>query len=336
MKTQILAASDENLHYCAKLLKEGYLVAVPTETVYGLAANAFDDDAVLKIFKLKGRPSDNPLICHIDSLNMFRSLTNDRFTILEKLINKFWPGPLTVVVKSCVKFSKYAVANLDTVGLRFSSNEILKKLINYCGFPLAAPSANLSKYPSATNPNHVLHDFNGKIAAILDGGQCEIGLESTVVKVDDDRCVLLRPGAVTLEMLEETIGKVILSKGLTERLDYNEKVLSPGLKHKHYSPKAKVIVVRGSFSSFVKYVSDKLNFRTYCVVFEDEIKFFNKFVLSFGKNSKQQAKNLFFILRQVDDLNLDKVFFRCPDETGLGFAVFNRLIRAANFEIVDL
>lgn len=337
MKTRILAPTAENIDFCAGLLKSGEIVGVPTETVYGLAANAFDDDAVLKIFKAKGRPADNPLICHVSSLDMFHSLTSDDSAVLKALIKNFWPGPLTVIVKSSVKLSSFAVAGLLTVGIRFSSNRILNSLIDRCGFALAAPSANLSKKPSSTTAFHVYSDFCGKIGAILDGGDCEIGVESTIVKVEGDSCVLLRPGRVTLKMLEMVVGKVKFGRGVLESLGSDEVAESPGLKHRHYSPNAEIVVVKGSFQSFVEYVLDRLNDKVCCVVFDGEqVGFEGDFVLTYGKTVVDQAKNLFSVLRKIDELGFEKAYFRCPSVEGVGLAVYNRLIRAAEFRIVEL
>lgn len=339
MNTKIFEPNDVNLGFCAELLKKGEIVAVPTETVYGLAANAFDDEAVLKIFKAKGRPQNNPIICHVNGFEMFKSLTDDCSKKLYDLLEAFWPGPLTVVVKKKANLSPFVVAGLETVGLRFSASWVLNKLIDLCGFPIAAPSANLSKKPSSTNASHVFFDFNGKIPAILDGGQCEIGVESTVVKFNKKgECVLLRPGFITLEMLKSVVKNVEIGSGVLNMIENSDVVESPGILHKHYCPKAEVVVVKGSLKSFVDYVSKKLNEKTWCVVFDGEEVNFEQFVLTYGKTAKQQAKKLFFILRKIDDLKIEKVFFRCSSNInyGLNFAIYNRLIRAANFNIINL
>lgn len=336
METKILKPTFENLKLCANLLKKGEIIGAPTETVYGLAANAFDYDAVSKIFKVKGRPQDNPLICHVNSIKMFRSLTDDNSVLIEKLITNFWPGPLTIIVKKCVAMPINVTAGLETVGIRFSSNKILNQLIGMCSFPLAAPSANLSKKPSSTNAHHVANDFNGKIPAILDGGTCSVGVESTIVKIENGCCVLLRPGFITLSMLKHVSKNVEIDKGILIKHNSNKQAICPGTKHLHYSPKADVVVVKGSLSSFIKYVSEKLNSKIWCAVFDGEQKYFNNYVLTYGKEVNEQAKNLFSVLRKVDDLNLDKIFFRSPSEHDLGLAVYNRLIRAADFNVINL
>ena len=336
MKTKVLKPTDENFIFCANLLKSSKIVAVPTETVYGLAANAFDYLGVEKIFKAKGRPQNNPLICHINSMKMFYNLTNENSELLNKLLKAFWPGPLTVIVRKNVDIPSNLTANLNTIGIRFSSNKILNKLIEVCGFPLAAPSANLSKKPSATNTNHVLNDFNGKIPAILDGGNCEVGIESTIVKIEKNKCVVLRPGFVTVSMLKNIVKNVQLDEGVLKKPNSQKIAVCPGVNYLHYSPNAEIIVVKGSFLSFYKYVSSKLNCKTWCAVFDKEKHYFKKYVLTYGENASYQAKNLFLILRKIDDLNLKRVFFRSPTENGIGLAVYNRLIRAANFKIVNL
>ncbi len=341
METKVLAPTDDNIDFCAKLLKSGEVVGVPTETVYGLAANAFDDDAVLKIFRVKGRPADNPLICHVSSLDMFHDLSSDDSAVLRVLIKNFWPGPLTVIVKSSAKLSPFAVAGLPTVGIRFSSNKILNNLIDRCGFAIAAPSANLSKKPSSTTAFHVYSDFCGKIEAVLDGGVCEIGVESTIVKVEGNSCILLRPGKITFNMLEMVVGEVKIGRGVLENLGSGEVALSPGLKHRHYSPNAEIVVVKGDLQSFVEYVSVRLNDRICCVVFDGEqasfqASFDGRFVLTYGKTLVDQARNLFAILRKIDELGFERAYFRCPSVEGIGLAIYNRLIRAAEFRVVEL
>lgn len=337
IKTTILDASTDNIIYCADLLKNGEVVAMPTETVYGLAANIFNDKAVSKIFEIKGRPQDNPLICHISNISMLDELTIDLHSeIFQKLIEKFWPGPLTVIVPRNKKVSNLITANLDTVAIRFPSHVVSRKLIEACGFPLAAPSANLSGKPSPTSANHVFYDLNGRIKAILDGGICEVGLESTIVKIEDDSLRVLRPGIISVDMLKEVTENIVLDDSVLNQIDPNSTVISPGTKYKHYSPNADIVLVDSSLDDFRTYVSDKLEENVWCAVFDGEQKCFDKNVLTFGYNEKDQAHNIFMVLRKFDELGASKVFFRCPKKENIGLAVYNRLLRAAAFNLVVL
>ena len=222
IKTAVLDASAQNIICCAELLKSGEVVAMPTETVYGLAANVFDDRAISKIFKIKGRPQDNPLICHISNMGMLDELmVNKDSKIFQKLIEKFWPGPLTVIVPRKTSVSNLITANLDTVAIRFPSHIVSRKLIDACGFPLAAPSANLSGKPSPTSAKHVYDDLNGRVKAILDGGICEVGLESTIVKIDDDSLRVLRPGIISVDMLKEVTRNIVVDDSKKTMLQFS-------------------------------------------------------------------------------------------------------------------
>lgn len=337
IKTTILDPTSENIMYCADLLKHGEVVAIPTETVYGLAANVFDDKAISNIFKIKGRPQDNPLICHISDLGMLDELITDRRSkIFQKLIEKFWPGPLTIIVSKKVGVSNLITANLDTVAIRCPSHAVCRKLIEACGFPLAAPSANLSGKPSPTSANHVYDDLSGRVKAILDGGICQVGLESTIIKMDDDLLRVLRPGIISVDMLKEVTENIVLDDSVLNQMDANSTIISPGTKYKHYSPNADIVLVDSTLDKFRTYVADKLSENVWCAVFDGEQKFFDKNVLTFGYNDKDQAHNIFMILRKVDEIGANKVFFRCPKKENVGLAVYNRLIRAAGFNVVVL
>ena len=334
--TQILKSTDENISYCVSLIKSSDVVAMPTETVYGLAASAYDKNAVAKIFDAKGRPQDNPLICHISNFDMLLDLTCKRSNLLYMIAEKFWPGPLTVIVPKNDCVLDIVTAGLDTVAIRFPSHSIAQKLINECGFPLVAPSANLSGTPSPTTAAHVYDDLNGKIKAILDGGTCKIGVESTIIKVDDNEIKLLRPGVITVKMLQEVCKNITVDINIFNKPNENIKVISPGVKYKHYSPKANVILVDGNLSQFKRYISNKLDDNTFCVVFDEDQEHFKNNVLTYGKDSLSQAHNIFSILRKVDDLKAKTVFIRCPQKTDIGLAVYNRLLRASGFNLVKL
>ncbi len=336
MKTLLLNASDELIEDAVELLKKGEVVAVPTETVYGLAANAFDVNAVKKIFAAKGRPQDNPLILHIGSLSMLDSITDNISELALRLAEDFWPGPLTMIFsrKDCVPSE--TCGGLNTAAVRMPDNEFTRKLIEKCGFPLAAPSANTSGRPSPTSAAHVFFDMDGKIPLIADGGECSCGVESTVICFDDGRIRVLRPGAVTPEMLRE-YAEVIVDNGVLKQLSPDEKVLSPGMKYKHYSPNAEVFILKGNNEQVYNFVLDKA---------KDDIKVAmlcgNHFsssdiiVLPYGETPEEQAENLFSSLRKADELCCDEVYVKSPDITGIGLAVYNRLLRAAGFRIIEL
>ena len=335
MNTAILKESE--ISKAAKIIRSGGLVAIPTETVYGLAANALDGKAVSKIFVAKGRPMDNPLIVHIASVDDIENLVSEFPEKAHLLAKHFWPGPLTMILPKSKIIPDEVSAGLETVAVRFPSNKTAQKIIAESGVPLAAPSANSSGYPSPTEASHVKEDLFGKIDAIVDGGKCNVGVESTVITLASDVPRLLRPGAVTLEQIKDVIGEVEVDKAICNRLDEGEKVISPGIKYKHYSPLAKVILVKGSDDAYIKYVNslrDKKNVFALC--FNEDVKSIKIPCVSYGEsgNSEEQANKLFSCLRELDKLNAKLVYARCPKENGVGLAVYNRLIRAAGFEVM--
>lgn len=336
MDTKILAADEAAVEKAAELIKNGEVVAMPTETVYGLAADAANEAAVAKIFEAKGRPQDNPLIVHICSFDMLFKVTAKVPEIAYKLAEKFWPGPLTMVLKKSKLIPDSVTGGLDTVGIRMPSHEAALGLIEKSGLPIAAPSANTSGKPSPTTAQHVYDDLNGKINLILDGGVCQFGVESTVIKVDDDTVTILRPGAVTEEMIEELGIKVKVSRGVYNELKSDEKVLSPGMKYKHYSPKANIVVVKSDFESFKKFAEKNIKDGTYFLIYTKEKNDFEFPCLTYGDTSLEQANELFGKLREFDKLGAKTVYARCPCNDQMGLAVYNRLLRAAGFEVIDI
>ncbi len=303
----------------SEIIKSGGLVAFPTETVYGLGANALDNKAVLKIFKAKNRPADNPLIVHVSSLEMLDEVAADVPEIAKKLIKKYWPGPLTLVLKKSNKIPNGVTCGLDSVAVRLPSNKIAFELIKNSGVPIAAPSANLSKSPSPTRAKHVFDDLSGRIDMIIDGGECNIGLESTVLDVSGKVPRLLRPGKVSLEELENFIGKVETSFSA-------DKPASPGMKYKHYSPKAEVLVVkRNEIIKKLKGLKDK---KTAVFVFDD-LKLDSDFYYCFNKDFVLMARELFNLFRMADNKNFDAIIVEEVEEKGLGRAIMNRLRKAA-------
>jgi len=322
----------------AKILSCGGLVAIPTETVYGLAANAFDESAVSKIFVAKGRPQDNPLIVHISSLEELYPLVESVPENAIRLAENFWPGPLTIILKKSDKIPSVVSAGLDTVAVRMPSNKIASAIIKASGVPLAAPSANLSGSPSPTCFKYVYDDMNTRIDAIVDGGESEVGLESTVITLAKGIPTVLRPGGVTVEQLREVLGEVEVDDGVLKSIDADFTPASPGMKYKHYAPKAGVIILRGSFESFQEYVKNNADENTVALCFDGEEKQLDIPSVSMGdKNSPdEQAQRLFSALRQVDEMNARTVYARCPSQTGVGLAVCNRLFRAAAFRILEI
>lgn len=332
MKTEVLIPTDENIKKAAELLKNGMLVGMPTETVYGLAANAFDENAVKGIFKAKGRPQDNPLIVHISCPEMLSPLVKEISPLAKKLSEKFWGGPLTMIFSKTDIIPSVTSGGLDTVAIRMPSNPVALKLIEECGFPIAAPSANISGKPSPTTAQHVFDDMEGKIPLILDGGKCDVGVESTVICFTEKGVKILRPGGITSEMLSEFC-EVEIDKAIYNKIEHGETVLSPGMKYKHYSPKAKVYLVEGSTENFLDFMNKNSGDRIFALTYKecDEPNF-----ISYGDTSAEEANVLFALLRDLDKKNAQVIYVQSPQKNGVGLAVYNRLIRAAEFDIIVL
>ena len=344
MKTVIIS-DKENLHQAAEILKEGGLVASPTETVYGLCANALDEAAVKNIYKAKGRPSDNPLIVHIGDLDMLKPLVQEVSPIAKKLMDTFWPGPMTLIFKASDLVPKVVTGGLDTVAVRFPSHPTINKLIKTSGLPLAAPSANTSGKPSPTNFTRVYEDLNGKIDCIIEGDHSEYGVESTVVDTVGDIATILRPGGITFEMLEEVLGKVMMDPALGHKLKEGEVPRAPGMKYTHYSPNAEVIIVKGENHQVIPFINtlvkkQKAKGKTVGVLATDETAslFMADKVISVGTESNPLtiASNLFEVLRSFDDAHIDMVYSLAFKETGIGKAIMNRLEKSAGYHIIEV
>lgn len=339
MDTRVLIPTEENIAYAARLLNAGQVVGIPTETVYGLAANAYDPLSVEKIFEAKGRPSDNPLIVHIASMETLPAVAAVIPEAAKRLAERFWPGPLTMIFQKTDQIPLAVTAGLSTVAVRFPSHRVAQALIRAAGMPLAAPSANPSGRPSPTTANHVYTDLCGKIPAILDGGSCEVGLESTVILINDDSHVtLLRPGAVTVKLLESAIPHVAVDRGVLNEVREGERALSPGMLHKHYSPRANVVILDCGFPAFKAYVERRADERIGAMVFEGEEQQLPIPCVTFGRENDPiiQARLLFSALRAVDEMGVDTIYARMPSRDGIGLATYNRLLRAAGFEVLSL
>lgn len=336
-KTLMLKCLREDIKTASELIKNGEVVGIPTETVYGLGADALDPEAVKKIFRAKGRPADNPLIVHIYSIEQAEEIAHNIPKLFFKLAEKFWPGPLTMIVPKKDIIPAETSGGLDTVGIRMPSHKIMRELIRLSR-PIAAPSANRSGYPSPTTAEHVMHDMNGKISAVIDGGECKFGVESTVISFDDENTVrILRPGSVTLEELSQIAQNVIIDDAILNDLEKNRAAPSPGMKYKHYSPNANVKIIEGSLDKFMGYVKTLNSEGSYCLVFDnDNVKGLECGYATYGSDSSQQAHSLFSKLRELDEKGAREILVRSPQKDGVGLAVYNRLLRAAGFEVIKL
>lgn len=334
MFTRIMNMEHKSIEIAARFLKNDEIVAIPTETVYGLAGNGLSPAAVNKIFKAKGRPNDNPLILHIPKVDWFYEYADTVPDLALLLAEKFCPGPLTMIMPKKKLVPYETSGGLDTVAFRIPNNPWTLELIEACGFPLAAPSANLSGLPSPTKLKDVFNDMNGKIPLIIDGGKCSYGVESTVITFTEKGVKILRPGGVTPEMLSEFC-EVEIDKAVTEGLKDTEKAISPGMKYKHYSPKAQVFMVECDNSDrFAEFINENSDEKTFVLSRSNE-KIKVK-TLPYGDTSVSEANTLFSSLRMADELGAEKIYVQAPDKEGIGLAVYNRLIRAAAFKVIKL
>lgn len=332
----MLTSSREDIQEAGTLLRQGGLVAIPTETVYGLAANALMGEAVARIFEAKGRPQDNPLIVHIAAFEDIQPLVSEIPGQARALAEAFWPGPLTMVLPKSGQIPRETSGGLATVGIRFPSHPVAAAVIRAAGTPLAAPSANLSGSPSPTTARHVKQDLWGRIDAIVDGGSCQVGVESTVITLAEGMPKLLRPGGITLEQLESVLGKVEVDHAVLHRLEDGAKASSPGMKYKHYAPKARVILVKGA--GYVDYVNSHAGKGVAALCYQEDGPLLHIPYVSFGAadDDSSQAQKLFDALRRLDEEGAAVVYARCPHTDGMGMAVYNRLIRAAGFEVLSI
>ena len=324
---------DEQLHKVANMLKAGKTVVFPTETVYGLGANALDPEAAKKIYEAKGRPSDNPLIVHISKKEDVDFLAGNISQDAKLLMEAFWPGPLTLILDKSDNVPIETTGGLMTVAIRMPSNPIARKLIDLAGVPIAAPSANISGRPSITSSKYLVEELCERVDAIIISEDSEIGLESTVIDMTASTPVILRPGKIGKTEIEKILNKEIeLDPSLK---DENAAPKSPGMKYKHYSPNATVIVVTGSLDEMKLKINQKLSLdknisdKVKVVCLEDRVSVYDGYGISWGKNSQEAAKNLFKILRLMDEQNIEVVYFEALNSDEISEAVMNRLIKAA-------
>ena len=339
METKLLRADAPGVvDEAAGLLRAGNLVALPTETVYGLGANGLDEAAVAKIFEAKGRPQDNPLILHIaDSAQMeafCHSIPKSAYLLAEK----FWPGPLTMVLPARDCVPKRTTGGLSTVAVRCPDHPVTRAIIRCAGVPIAAPSANISGKPSTTTAQHVLDDHNGRLPLIVDGGACRVGVESTIVDLTDSRPRLLRPGGITPEQLLAVLGDLVVDKAVTAQISKDAVVKAPGMKYRHYAPQCPLVIVTGSSEAAAAYIRRHYAPGNRVLCFQEELPLYAGCdPLAYGSEADTStlSAGLFAALRVLDDPAVTKVYARCPQGDGIAYAVQNRLKKAAAFQIID-
>ena len=339
MKTLQLKGTDSQTPaIAAQIIRKGGLVAVPTETVYGLGANGLDPEAVAKIFMAKGRPQDNPLILHVADAEEIRQFCHSIPESAWRLAERFWPGPLTMVLPAKDTVPKCTTAGLPTVAVRCPDCDVTRQVIRLAGVPVAAPSANISGKPSTTTAEHVLHDHDGKIDAVIDGGPCRVGVESTIVDLTEDRPRLLRPGGITPEQLLEVLGDLVVDKAVTAQIDKDAVVKAPGMKYKHYAPQCTVVIVAGSREKAAAYIRSHCKPHDRVLCFKEELPLYEDCdPLAYGAESDVAtlSAGLFAALRELDKPGIGTVYARCPEGGGIAYAVQNRLKKAAAFRIID-
>lgn len=337
MITQRLTQHD--IETAAAILKEGGLVGIPTETVYGLGANGLDSTAVAHIFEAKGRPQDNPLILHIPVADWLERYCQDIPAVAYELAKQFWPGPMTIILKRRDNVPNMVTAGLDTVGMRCPDHEICRAIIAAADVPIAAPSGNTSGRPSPTTAVHMLEDMDGKIDAIVDGGTCTVGVESTIIDLTCTPPRLLRPGGITLEQLQSVLGEVAVDVAVRRKMGEGEKPRAPGMKYRHYAPKAPVVVVKGQAEKTAQYIAQHAAEGSGVICFDEYAHLFSKQVvtkLGSETDPAEQARHVFDDLRFYDDTDVTEIWAQCPEEVGVGLAVANRLNKAAGFHIIEL
>ncbi len=337
METRLLNTDDASIAEAGAVLRRGGLAAFPTETVYGLGANTFDAEAVKSIYSAKGRPGDNPLIVHIASLDTVNELARDISETAQALIHAFMPGPFTIILKKKPSVPDAVTAGMDTVAIRFPANETAQRLIRAAGVPIAAPSANLSGKPSPTKVQHVIDDMTGRIDVIINGGVCNVGVESTIVDASRDVPVLLRPGGITYEEITDVAPDAVIDNNILRSIKNGEQPLCPGMKYKHYAPDAEVIVVEGDLKAVKQKITELLKNHTGkpCgVLTMSDNAYDSAVILHGGMTNREYARTLFDNLREFDRLGIDYVFAEFESRDGYGLAVKNRLYKAAAQRVI--
>ena len=338
MRTNLLTVNE--FEAAARIIRVGGLVGIPTETVYGLGANGLNPLAVGRIFQAKGRPQDNPLILHIPESSWLERYCEDIPEAAWRLAKRFWPGPLTMILRRKPIVPDVVTAGLDTVGMRCPAHSVCRAVIQAAEVPVAAPSGNLSGKPSPTTARHMLDDMDGRINAILDGGDCQVGVESTIIDLTCRPPRLLRPGGVPLEELQAVLGEVEVDPAVVRPLGDGEQPRAPGMKYRHYAPKAPVTVVRGDPLRSAQYILDHIkdSYWDGVICFNEFAHWFQDYPveqLGGSLDSFEHARRLFRALRAMDASGVKHIWAQCPDSAGMGLAVVNRLNKAAGFRVVD-
>ena len=340
MKTELLKVNEESVALGARLIREGELVGFPTETVYGLGANALDARAVAKIFEAKGRPQDNPLITHVACVEEIPPLVRAIPAAARKLMEAFWPGPMTLILPKADCIPDAVRAGLDTVGMRCPAHPLCRAVIQAADVPVAAPSGNTSGRPSPTTAAHMLEDMDGRIPLILDGGACQVGVESSVIDATGEVPVILRPGGITPEMVERVLGHVRVDEHVMSPLREGDVARSPGMKYKHYAPKAKTVIFSGAPEHVVSAICRRYDEQTakgerVAILGLDEHRYGDRTFISLGSEKRPQeaAARLFAALRELDERGDTVALCEAVDTAGIGLAVMNRMGRAAAFDI---
>ena len=336
---QTLRLTPEDTAAAAAILRRGGLVGIPTETVYGLGADGLNSEAVAHIFEAKGRPQDNPLILHIPEAGWLDRYCRDIPDSAYALARAYWPGPLTMILRRKPLVPDVVTAGLDTVGMRCPAHPVCRAILRVAQVPVAAPSGNTSGRPSPTTAAHMLEDMDGKIDAVVDGGPCAVGVESTIVDLTETPPRLLRPGGITLEQLEAVLGEVAVDPAVTRLMGAGERPRAPGMKYRHYAPRAPVTVVAGDPQKSAAYIAQHAGV-------EDGVICFDEFVLQFvghhveglgpAADKGEQARHIFDALRAFDHTQVKAIWAQCPDPSGLGLAITNRLNKAAGFHVVQV
>ena len=340
MKTIVFHPETDNtaIQQAAAILRHGGLLGIPTETVYGLGANALDETAVLHIFEAKGRPQDNPLILHVPGADWLELYCHDIPPVAYTLAERFWPGPLTMILPRRDIVPLRTTGGLETVGVRCPNHPMTLAIIREAGIPVAAPSGNTSGRPSPTTAQHMLEDMDGKINGIVDGGPCSVGVESTIIDLTVTPPRLLRPGGLPLEALEAVLGTVTVDKAVRQKLADGEQAKAPGMKYRHYAPKAPVTVITGTPGASAAYIAAHLTKHSGVICFDEYAPLFEAHTihrLGPAGDKLAQAQHVFDALRTFDGTDVTEIFAQCPDEGGLGLAVGNRLKKAAGFHVVE-
>lgn len=343
MNTKVYHIAEDEKEYilrnAARIIQNGGLLAIPTETVYGLGANALDGKAVLGIFEAKGRPQDNPLLIHVPDVSWLERYCEEIPPLAYKLAEFFWPGPLTMILKGKPCIPKETTCGLKTVGVRCPDNEVTAEIIRMAGVPVAAPSANRSGHPSCTNAEAVLEDFGGRIDGIVDDGACRVGVESTILDVTVSPPKLLRPGGLSLEDIRKVVPEVEADESIYRQLRKGEKPKAPGMKYRHYAPEASVTAVFGRGQKGADYIKEQIQKGEGVICYEEYLEMFDGYERrSLGKegDSREHARRVFEVLRSFDRTDVTHIWTQCPGEEGLDLAVSNRIKKAAGFHMVSV